>query len=135
MKNGLFEHGIGNKYWYLDGKYHREDGPAIERANGNKYWYLNGKPHREDGPAVEHASGYKEWRVDGKIHREEGPAVEYASGNKEWWVNDELLDEYYCNLGCFEPQNREEALERLNRKPRPYSYELYMADINKLFPL
>lgn len=22
--------------------YHREDGPAIERANGSKYWYLQG---------------------------------------------------------------------------------------------
>ena len=33
----------GNKYWYLNGKPHRTDGPAIEWPNGNKYWYLNGK--------------------------------------------------------------------------------------------
>jgi antitoxin component YwqK of YwqJK toxin-antitoxin module len=32
----------GNKFWYLNGKCHREDGPAIEYADGNKYWYLNG---------------------------------------------------------------------------------------------
>ena len=32
----------GNKFWYLNGKLHREDGPAIERADGNKSWYLNG---------------------------------------------------------------------------------------------
>jgi hypothetical protein len=28
-------------------------GPAIERRDGDKAWYLNGKWHREDGPAVE----------------------------------------------------------------------------------
>ena len=27
--------------------------------NGDKEWYLNGKLHREDGPAVEDANGYK----------------------------------------------------------------------------
>ena len=31
----------GNKSWYLNGKRHREDGPAIEYVNGDKYWYLN----------------------------------------------------------------------------------------------
>ena len=33
----------GDKYWYLNGKLHREDGPAVEYANGSKFWYLNGK--------------------------------------------------------------------------------------------
>jgi len=33
----------GTKYWYLNGKRHREDGPAVECANGTKYWWLNGK--------------------------------------------------------------------------------------------
>jgi hypothetical protein len=33
----------GTKYWYLNGKLHREDGPAIERPNGSNYWYLNDK--------------------------------------------------------------------------------------------
>lgn len=32
----------GTKYWYLNGKFHREDGPAIEYADGEKSWYLNG---------------------------------------------------------------------------------------------
>ena len=43
----------GDKSWYLNGKRHREDGPAIEDADGDKFWYLNGKQHREDGPAIE----------------------------------------------------------------------------------
>ena len=33
----------GTKEWYLNGKLHREDGPAIEYADGGKEWYLNGK--------------------------------------------------------------------------------------------
>ena len=33
----------GTKYWYLNDKLHREDGPAAECANGAKFWYLNGE--------------------------------------------------------------------------------------------
>jgi hypothetical protein len=47
----------GTKSWYLNGKLHREDGPAVEYANGDKDWYLNDKRHREDGPAIEYADG------------------------------------------------------------------------------
>jgi len=56
----------GNKYWYLDGKLHREDGPAIEFSNGDKSWYLDGKLHREGGPAVEFSNGSKVWYINGK---------------------------------------------------------------------
>ena len=31
------------KAWYQNGKFHREDGPAIEYADGRKYWYQNGR--------------------------------------------------------------------------------------------
>ena len=57
----------GSKFWYLNGKRHREDGPAFECANGTKFWYLNGKLHREDGPAAEYANGSKWWYLKGKI--------------------------------------------------------------------
>jgi hypothetical protein len=56
----------GDKEWFLNGKLHREDGPAVECSNGAKFWYLNGKRHREDGPAVEWSDGYKVWYLDGK---------------------------------------------------------------------
>jgi hypothetical protein len=29
------------KQWWLNGKFHREDGPAIEYPSGTKEWYLN----------------------------------------------------------------------------------------------
>ena len=39
---GIAEHPNGSKLWYLNGKYHREDGPAREWADGSKEWWLNG---------------------------------------------------------------------------------------------
>ena len=61
----------GTKRWLLHGKYHREDGPAVERASGTKEWLLHGKHHREDGPAVERADGAKWWYLhDQKVHPE-----------------------------------------------------------------
>ena len=82
----------GVKFWFLNGKFHREnDLPAIEYPDGTKEWYLNGKPHREKDPAIEYSDGTKEWYLNGKLHREKGPAIEYANGRKEWYWNDEKL--------------------------------------------
>jgi hypothetical protein len=78
-------------FWYLDGKRHREDGPAVETTFGNKIWYLNGKLHREDGPAIEKTDGAKHWFLNGKYHREDGPANEYADGTKAWWIHGKRL--------------------------------------------
>jgi len=71
--------------WYRHGKYHRENGPAMERTDGHKAWCLNGDKHREDGPAIEYPDGKKAWFHRGKYHRENGPAREWADGRKEWY--------------------------------------------------
>ena len=73
---------------------------------GTKTWWLNGKRHREDGPAVEWASGTKIWWLHGKRHREDGPAFEDADGHKEWWLNDkpvhpETLVDLQLSRGVF----------------------------------
>ena len=83
----------GDKFWWLDGKLHREDGPAVEYADGSKFWYLNDKLHREDGPAEECADGSKIWYLNDNLHREDGPAEEYANGSKSWWLNGEQVTE------------------------------------------
>lgn len=83
----------GDRYWHLNDKLHREDGPAIECADGTRRWYLSGQRHREDGPAVESANGDRYWYLNGKFHREDGPAVEYANGDRCWYLNDKLLSE------------------------------------------
>ena len=61
-------------------------------AGGYNEYQLNGKRHREDGPAVERADGHKEWWIDGHLHREDGPAVEDANGGKMWWLNGDFAD-------------------------------------------
>ena len=74
--------------WRLNGKRHREDGPAFENKGvGYKAWFLNGKLHREDGPAIEHFTGTKSWYLNGKCHRVDGPARVYSCGDKEWWID------------------------------------------------
>ena len=64
MKDGKNE-ANGHTFWYLNGKFHRDDGPAVEYSNGWKYWYQHGRRHRDNGPAVEHANGFKEWWLNG----------------------------------------------------------------------
>ena len=66
---------------------------VVVNADGDKSWYLNGKRHREDGPAIECANGNKWWYLNDQLHREDGPAVEFASGTKWWYLNDKEISE------------------------------------------
>jgi hypothetical protein len=91
MSDGLHTSSDVPKVWYLNDQLHREDGPAIERANGDKMWFLDGRLHRTDGPAVEWADGDKRWYLNGQLHRTDGPAVEFANGSKYWYLNDQKL--------------------------------------------
>ena len=61
----------GDKYWYLGGKVHREDGPAVVKADGTKIWCLYDELHNEHGPAYEKLNGYKEWWLNGRYVTEE----------------------------------------------------------------
>jgi hypothetical protein len=78
----------GGKQWWVNGKLHRDDGPAIELADGTCAWYQNDMLHRTDGPALLGADGYNVWYCNGKLHRTDGPAIEYANGDKEYYIND-----------------------------------------------
>jgi hypothetical protein len=69
------------------------NGGELHEAGGNKWWYLNGVFHREDGPSFECYNGDKIWHLNGKIHREDGPAMEYSNGNKEWFLNDKQVSQ------------------------------------------
>ena len=82
------------EYYILNGKLHREDGPAYisYNENGNiKYecYYLNGKIHREDGPAF--------------ICCHENGDIHY----KYYYLNGERLstDEWYCKLTAKQKVN------------------------------
>ena len=95
------EYPNGTKEWWINGERHRENGPAVEYPNGTKEWWINGERHRENGPAVEYESGTKHWYLNGEQHREDGPACEYSNGCKFWWINGESLTEQEFNLRKF----------------------------------
>ena len=97
VKNGRYEDKNGDVCWFKDGKYHREDGPAVEWADGTKFWYKDGKYHREDGPAFEYADGDKFWYFNGTYHRVDGPAIEWSDGYKEWFLNGVQFSEEHFN--------------------------------------
>jgi hypothetical protein len=107
------EEGTGAVFYLLDGRLHREDGPAVELADGTEQYFYEGALHRDDDlpasvlstgerewyrygaqhrdhdlPAVVHPDGTSIYIVDGKLHRGGGqPAVVYPSGHTEWWVD------------------------------------------------
>jgi len=91
------EYASGTKKWYLNDELHRLDGPAIEYIDGTKCWYLNDKRHRLDGPAIEYIDGTKCWYLNDKRHRLDGPAIEYSDGGKYWYLNDKKLSELEFN--------------------------------------
>ena len=96
-----------NISWMVDGKYHREDGPAVESDGGDKEWFFHGKLHREDGPAIEWEDGTKKWFINDNLHREDGPAIEGRNGYKSWY----LQGEHYNT-----EEKWEEALEIVKAK-------------------
>ena len=89
MFTGVVKDEEGTIAHYVDGKFHRDNGAAIEWSNGRKEWLFHGVFHRTNGPAVECDNGNKLWFINGKRHRKDGPAVEFADGHKEWWFDGE----------------------------------------------
>ena len=83
-------------------------------TNGTKEWWINGKRHREDGPAIEYASSSKHWCLNDELHREDGPAIERANGTKSWYLNGEELSEEEFNNRTKVELSLEEISEKFN---------------------
>lgn len=128
----------GTVIYTLDGYLHRLNGPAVIFPDGYKAWYVNGEQHSiNDKPAVIRPDGELAWYVNGELRRDNGkPAVITSGGVLKWYEDSRLIDIYYPDFGCMATKikTREQALERLNANHRPYSYDLYMADIDRRFP-
>ena len=112
MKPKLFEQFYDNgnielKEWILNGKHHREDGPAyiLYSPGGSiveKIWYSHGNPHRlgEAARIIYRRTGeiqHELWMLNGLYHREDGPAwIEYdRQGNvlsKEWYIDGSRIE-------------------------------------------
>ena len=63
--------------------------PVKTDEDGQMTWYLNGKLHREDGPAIEFASGTKEWWLNGKFIVSTGPDIEKALFTLSTYLQDQ----------------------------------------------
>ena len=109
----------------------------VELLNETKYWFLNGKLHRVDGPAIEHVNGYKYWFLNGELHRTDGPAIEFPNGYKEWWFNGiranplffeipncEKYIDYYLTILQTELREHEEFLLKELKKCVEYGISL-----------
>ena len=82
LRNGIYEVKDFGTLYFVNGKLHREDGPAIEYIFGTKCWLINDKYHRLDGPAVEHNNGEKSYYIEGKLYlKEEFEAAVYLYKN------------------------------------------------------
>ena len=93
------------KLYTLDNKFIKETSlfpprftGIVNYLDGSKSWFLDGKRHRLDGPAVETESGTKYWYFNNKCHRLDGPAIEYPNGLKLWFFNDKKITELECKL-------------------------------------
>ena len=78
--------------WLLDGdkaniQVEFMDGSSYKCLNRSQYWYLNGKCHRTDGPAVIYADGSQYWFLNARVHRTDGPAIIFANGAQRWYLN------------------------------------------------
>lgn len=84
-------------YGLPNGKFHRDDEPALIFKHGVQYWYQNGYLHRDnDLPAIIYPNGIQEWYQNGKRHRDgDQPALIFPSGNQEWWQNDIFIKKNY----------------------------------------
>jgi hypothetical protein len=67
------------KRWILpNGVLHREDGLGYETSD-YKAFYINGKWHRENGPAIEYYNGGKEWWINDIQYTEQEYKIEMRS--------------------------------------------------------
>lgn len=74
-------HANGNKIWHLNGKIHREDGPAVECTDGTKRWYLNGKRMTEQ----EHKKATAKAPCSGKEVTIDGITYVLKEKNAAWY--------------------------------------------------
>lgn len=66
---------------------------AIVRPNGDRFWYRNGKLHRNKGPAADCQDGYQVWYRDGVCHRADGPAIRWPSGREAYCLDGKLMSQ------------------------------------------
>ena len=79
QRNGKYEVEGHGTFYYVNGKCHRKNGPAIKYFDGTKEWCINDQFHRLDGPAREFSDGYSDYWIEGQPYstKEEFEAAVY----------------------------------------------------------
>jgi len=62
------EHPPRIKEWFVNSELHKTE----TSENGNKFWYLNDKLHREDGPAQVYTDGEERWWLNNTEYSKRG---------------------------------------------------------------
>jgi hypothetical protein len=75
---------------------HSEDGPAVIWASGDTEYFVNGEYHRLDGPAIDYKN-LKIWYCEGIRHRTDGAAwiskKPYREGyDKKYYYKGKIVD-------------------------------------------
>lgn len=72
----------------------------VKEVRGTKFYLLDGRCHRTDGPAIEYANGTIEYHTHGKLHRKDGPARIYFDGRVSYALCGNLLpkEEWFKRL-------------------------------------
>jgi hypothetical protein len=99
IPDGIVENDYGI-FYYKDGKYHREDGPAVtESFDGLKKWYRNGVRHRVDGPALynDNDPETEAWYFNGKYHNETGPAIVFSKNAMKMMEQEDIPPAWYIH--------------------------------------
>jgi hypothetical protein len=78
-----------NKWYTLSFKERDSYTGIVKWDNDNIEYRKNGKWHREDGPAIIWQSGYKSWYFKGKRHNLNGPAIIYPDGREGYFIHGE----------------------------------------------
>jgi hypothetical protein len=96
------------RYWRVNGKSHRDDGPAVITVEGSQTWFQHGVIRRKnngDGPSHIGVDGTQWWTNEKGFHRDDGPAIIYPDGARriqgftihrddepnnrnQWFIND-----------------------------------------------
>ena len=72
-------------------------GKCYFSMNGYTCYVVNGKLHREDGPAATLDNGQKEWYVNNELHRVGGPAKEFGCGKFYYLYVPDTCVYFHCH--------------------------------------
>jgi hypothetical protein len=113
---------------------HNDHGPSIIHSSGTKIWFIHGKIHREDGPALM-TSRSEIWYYQGMIHRLNGPAEDSKEINELcYYIWDKQYSKkhynkiiFWCNTACniFKRKLRNKYIQKLRETNICNEKELY----------